>query len=104
MVRQRAEQIGDDSMAELRRAYPALITQMRAAMTAGTPATDASVVAMARRYRALAPVLPDIDPAVKERLVGSLGERPDVMAEHGLDPALLRYLRAAIDAAKAARE
>jgi DNA-binding transcriptional MerR regulator len=104
VVRQRAEQIGGDNMKALHNAFPELIVQMRAAMTAGKPATDASVVEMARRYRALAPALPDIDPTIKEKLVGSLGARPDVMAEHGLDPALLSYLRDAIDAAKAGRE
>jgi DNA-binding transcriptional MerR regulator len=101
VVRQRAEQIGSDSMKALRSAYPELIAQMRAAMQAGTPATDASVVAMAKRYRALAPVMPDVDPGVRKRIVDSLGARADVMAEHGLDPALFRYLCDAIDAAKA---
>jgi DNA-binding transcriptional MerR regulator len=104
VVRQRAEQIGGDNMKALHNAYPELIAQMRAAMAAGRSATDPGVVEMARRYRALAPALPDIDPAVKAKLVGSLGARPDVMAEHGLDSALLRYLRDAIDAEKASRE
>jgi DNA-binding transcriptional MerR regulator len=101
VVRQRAEQIGGDSMKALRSAYPDLIAQMRAAMEAGTPPTDAVVVAAARRYRALAPAMPDVDATVRKRLVDSVGARADVMAEHGLDPALFRYLCAAIEAAKA---
>jgi hypothetical protein len=59
------------------------------------------VVAIAKRYRALAPAMPDVDASVKKRLVDSVGARTDVMAEHGLDPALFRYLREAIEAAKA---
>ena len=101
VVRQRAEQIGGANLKALHNAYPELIAQMRAAMAAGRPATDPDVVEIARRYRALAPALPEVDPAVKAKLVGSLGARPDVMAEHGLDPALLSYPREALDAAKA---
>ncbi len=101
VVRQRAEQIGSGSMNALRNAYPELVARMRAAMDAGTPSADATVVALARRYRALAPAMPDVDPVVKERLVDALGARTDVMAEHGLDAPLLRYLREAMEAAKA---
>jgi len=101
LVSQRATQIGPGNLSALRSAYPTLVAQMRAAMAAGKPATDPDVVDLARRYRALAPALPELDANAKERLIGALGARPDVMAEHGLDPVLLVYLRAAIDAAKA---
>lgn len=101
VVRQRAEQIGSESIKALRSAYPDLIAQMRTAMAAGKPATDAGVVEIARRYRALAPAMPEVDAAVKAKLIGSLDARPDVMAEHGLDPALRRYVSDAMAAAKA---
>lgn len=101
VVRQRAEHIGSDKLNALRGAYPELLAQMRAAMVAGKPATDTAVVELVRRYRALAPVMPEVDPIVKARIFDSLGARPDVMAEHGLDPALFAYLRVAIEAAKA---
>ncbi len=101
LVRQRAEQIGKDNIQALCAALPNLIAQMRAAMASGKPATDASVVELARQYRALSPALPDLDKDTKQRLIGSLNARPDVMAEHGLDASLLAYLREALEAAKA---
>lgn len=101
VVRQRAEQIGSENLKALHDAYPKLVEQMRAAMAAGKSANEPSVVEMARRYRALAPALPDVALGVKEKLVGSLGARPEVMAKHGLDPALLCYIRDAMEAAKA---
>jgi MerR family transcriptional regulator, thiopeptide resistance regulator len=100
-VRQRAEQMGSERVKVLRSAYPELLAQIRAAMGAGKPAIDPDVIELVRIYRGLAPDLPDVDPAVKERMVSALGERPDVMAQAGLDPTLFRYLCDAIAAAKA---
>jgi len=101
LVQQRTEQIGGNLEA-LCDAYPDLIARMRAAMEAGTPATDPHVVDLARRYRALAPKLPAVDPAMRARLVDAVATRPDVMAEHGLDAALFRYIVDAVAAARAA--
>jgi DNA-binding transcriptional MerR regulator len=100
LVRERSERIGDDSMQQLHQAYPELIARMREAMAAGRPATDPEVIAWARAYRALAPALPEVDAATKARLVGALAAREDVMAAHGIDADLLRYVREAMEAAK----
>lgn len=101
LVQQRAALIGDN-LQTLRDAYPDLIAAMRASMDAGTPATDPAVIGLARRYRALAPKLPEVDPAMRTRLVDAVAGRADVMAANGLDEDLLRYIVAAVAAAKAA--
>jgi DNA-binding transcriptional MerR regulator len=90
--RRRAEQLGADGMEAAQRAWPELIAQVRAAMDAGTPATDPSVVEMGRRWHALVTAATGNDAAINRKLSEAYIAQPDAMAAQGMDPAMFRYI------------
>lgn len=88
----RAEQLGSDGMQAAQRAWPELIAQVRAAMDAGTPATDAAVIDMGRRWHALVIAATGNDAAINKKLGDAYLAQPDAMAAQGMDPAMFRYI------------
>ena len=95
----RAEQLGADGLEAAQRAWPELIAQVRAAMDAGTPATGDSVIALARRWHAPIVAATGNDDAVNRKIGEAWQAQPDAMAAQGMDPAMFRYIGAAMAAA-----
>lgn len=94
--RKRAEQLGADGMEAAQRAWPELIAQVRAAMDAGTPTTDPSVVVMSRRWHALVTAATGNDAAINRKLSEAYIAQPDALAAQGMDPAMFRYIGEAL--------
>jgi DNA-binding transcriptional MerR regulator len=90
--RKRAEQLGADGMEAAQRAWPELIAQVRAAMDAGTSATDPSVVEMSRRWHALVTAATGNAAATNRKLSEAYIAQPEAMAAQGMDPAMFRYI------------
>ena len=97
--RQRAEKLGESGMADAHRAWPELIAQVRAAMDAGTAATDPTVVDMGRRWRALVVAATGNDAAINKKLSEAYVAQPDAMAAQGMDMEMCRYMGTAMGAA-----
>lgn len=97
--RQRAEALGEAGMSAAQHEWPQLIAQVRSAMTAGTPATDASIAPLAQRWHALVNASTGGDPQVALKLREAYLKEPQVMAEQGMDPAMFGYVREAMQAA-----
>ncbi|HTA64935.1 MAG TPA: MerR family transcriptional regulator [Xanthomonadaceae bacterium] len=95
----RAEQLGSEGMEAAQNEWPRLIAQVRAAMDAGTPATEASAVSLARRWHALIVAATGNDAAVNRKIGQAWQAQPDAMAAQGMDPAMFRYIGAAMAAA-----
>lgn len=92
---QRAEQLGNDGMDAAQRAWPELIAQVRAAMDAGTPATDPSVVELGSRTHWFSAATGH-DVAINRKLSQAYIAQPEAMAAQGMDPSMFRYIGEAI--------
>lgn len=95
---ERAAAMGQTALDEAARAWPALIAEVRATMDAGTPARDPAVRALAQRWQALVQTATGGDPAVEQKIAQAWTAQPAQMAAIGLDPAMFRYIGAALQA------
>ncbi|WP_168149128.1 MerR family transcriptional regulator [Solimonas marina] len=93
---ERAEAMGKDAVSAAEQAWPVLITQVRAAMDAGTPADDPTVLALARRWHALVQAATGGDPEVNRKIGEAYRQQPEAMAAHGMDLDMFRYVGAAM--------
>lgn len=98
-MRLRAAELGEDQVHEVNHAWPRLITEVRAAMDAGTPPTDPAVLDMGRRWHELILAVTGGDPAIGTAIMGAYRKEPGVMAAQGMDPAMFAYVREAMQAA-----
>ena len=95
----RAEKLGEAGMEAAQRAWPELIAQVRAAMDAGTPASDPAVVELGRRWHALVQAATGGEPALTRKIGEAYQRQPEAMAAQGMDMAMFRYVGAAMAAA-----
>lgn len=93
---ERAADMGQAALDEAARAWPALIAEVRAAMDAGTPANDSAVRALAQRWQVLVQAASGGDRAVEQKIAQAWTAQPAQMAAMGLDPAMFRYIGAAM--------
>ncbi len=98
-MRQRAEQLGETGLRQAQQAWPQLIAQVRAAMDAGTPATDPTVIEMGRRWHGLVNAFTGGDANIARRLKEAYINEPEVMAAQRMDPSMFAYIRTAMAAA-----
>jgi DNA-binding transcriptional MerR regulator len=76
--------------------WPQLITALRKAMAAGTPAGDPQVQALARRWMELFRAYAGDDPATHARIREAYAKEPDLRSGSAVDDALLGYVRESI--------
>lgn len=99
-LRERAGQYGSEDMHRYEQAWPQLIAEVRAAMDAGTPATDPAVLEMGRRWHALVAAFSGGDHGIAGKLREAYHAEPQAMAGQGMDPAMFAYVGEAMRAAK----
>lgn len=99
----RAQALGKDTIQQAELEWPQLISAVRAAMDAGTPATDPTVSALARRWQQLVQMATGGDPAVERKIASAWQSQPQQMSAQGLDPAMFAYVRAATEASQSSR-
>lgn len=99
-LRQRAEQYGAENMRRYGEQWPPLIAQVRAAMDAGTPANDPSVVELGRRWHALVNAFSGGDASLARKMQNAYHKEPQAMAAQGMDPAMFAYVGEAMRAAE----
>ncbi len=97
--RKRAEKLGADGLEQAQRQWPELIALVRAAMDAGTSATDPAVVELGRRWHALVSAATGNDAAINRKLSQAWVANPEAMAAQGMDMAMFGYVGAAMAAA-----
>ena len=98
-MRQRAELLGAAGMQQAQLAWPQLIKEVRAAMNLGIPSTDASALALGRRWHALVNAFTGGDANIAHKLKDAYDREPQMMAAQGMDPAMFGWIRAAMLAA-----
>ena len=96
---QRAEKLGETGMQEVQQAWPKLIAEVKAAMTAGTPPTDPKVVDMGRRWHALVQAFTGGNPHIARKLRDAYQQQPKALAARGMSPDMFPYMRQAMEAA-----
>ncbi|MGA8276777.1 MAG: MerR family transcriptional regulator [Rhodanobacteraceae bacterium] len=95
----RAEQLGEAGMQQAQHEWPQLITAVRAAMDAGTPATDPGVIEMGRRWHALVNAFTNGDANTARKMKQAYEKEPEVMAAQGMDASMFTYVGEAMAAA-----
>lgn len=98
-LRQRAAQYGESNMQHYHAQWPALIKAVRAAMDAGTPATDPAVIELGRRWHALVCAFSGGDATLASKMKTAYELEPGVMTAVGIDPAMFAYAGKAMRAA-----
>ena len=76
--------------------WPALIDDVRAAMDARTPPTDAAVLQLARQWLELFRAYAGTDPATQLKFRQAHQQEPRLMQGSFVDGAMLQYLGAAM--------
>ena len=98
-VEARLDALGPAGIEAVQRPWRELSADIRAAMTAGLPATDASVHALAQRWHAQVSAFIAADPAFLAKLRDAYTQHPQLMTGQSMSPALMDYMDAAMTAA-----
>ena len=98
-LRQRAEHYGSENMQQYGQAWQRLIADVRGAMEAGTPAIDAGVIELGRRWHALVNAFTGGDNRIARKMRDAYHAEPQAMAGQGMDPAMFAYIGEAMRAA-----
>lgn len=78
--------------------WPPLIAEVRGAINAGVPPTDPHAQQLARRWMELFRTYAGDDPATHARIREAYANEPDLRSGSSVDPAMLAYVRSAIEA------
>lgn len=98
-MHRRAEELGEARVQQVNDEWPCLIAEVRAAMDAGTLATDSTVIEMGRRWYGLIQAITGDNAAIGIAITGAYRKEPQVMAAQGMDKAMFAYMREAMQAA-----
>ncbi|MDB6162593.1 MAG: hypothetical protein JWL98_25 [Xanthomonadaceae bacterium] len=98
-VEQRLDELGPEGIEAAQRTWRELSAGIRAAMAAGTPASDAVVNKLAHRWHAQLATFVAADPAFLARLRDAYVRHPELMTEQSMSPAMMDYMDAALAAA-----
>lgn len=102
--KQRAEELGTETIQRAEMEWPQLIAGVRAAMDAGTPPSDPAVIAMAQRWQQLVQMATGGDAVVERKIATAWQAQPQQMSAMGMDPAMFAYVGAAMAAGKAVEQ
>ncbi len=103
-LRQRAAQYGKANMQHYGQQWPPLIAAVRAAMDAGTSATDPAVIDLAQRWQALVAAFSGGDASLARKLKDAYDREPQVMQAQGMDGAMFAYVGEAMRVAESASD
>lgn len=98
-VEQRLDALGPDGIEAAQRPWRELSADIRAAMTAGLPAGDDAVRALAGRWQAQVRSFIAADPAFLVKLRDAYTRHPELMTAQSMSPAMMDYMDAAMAAA-----
>lgn len=99
LMRRRHEELGDTRVQQANAAWPALISEVRAAMDAGTSATDPTVIGLARRWHGLVRESTGGDARIGRAIKAAFIKEPEIMAAQGMDTGMFTYVHEAMEAA-----
>jgi hypothetical protein len=91
-LKKRREMLGEETIRSAENEWPDLIAKVRAEMDKGTPPTDPTVLALAKRWHELVEMFTGGDQGIFQSLQKQYDENPDVAAQNGIDQECLRYV------------
>jgi DNA-binding transcriptional MerR regulator len=97
-IDQSLESLSVDDLEAMRRPWRELCAEVRAKMDTGTPASDASVGELARRWHTLVTSLTDRDPNFVNKIRDLYVQHPELMVEQSMSPKMIDYMSAATTA------
>jgi DNA-binding transcriptional MerR regulator len=97
-IAERGRELGPERIREVEAEWPQLISQVRAAMDAGTDPADESVQRLAKRWMELVQMFTGGDPGVSAGVAKVYREEPAARERTGLDPAIFDYIGKAMKA------
>ena len=97
-LKKREEALGPEAIGAAQEEWPRLIASVREAMEKGTDPESEEVQQLAKRWKGLIQAFSGGDAGIESSLAGMYRAEPDKAAQQGLDPALFRYIGAAMRA------
>lgn len=98
-LERRRQDLGEEEIKRVERAWPELIAQVRSEMERGTDPNDGRVQALARQWQSLLERFTGGDPGMEQSLRTMYAHEPDANRQTGLDPAVFAYIGKAMKAA-----
>ncbi len=95
-LRKRGEALGPEALQAAQEEWPRLIASVREEMEKGTDPASDQVQLLANRWTALIQAFSGGDSQIEASLAGMYQAEPDAAAQQGLDPALFKYIGAAM--------
>lgn len=95
---QSLESLSADGLEAMQRPWRELSAEVRAKMDAGTPANDASVAELARRWYAFVTSVTDRDPSFLNKIRDLYVQHPELMVKQSMSPTMIDYMSAAMKA------
>lgn len=92
------EALGPDAIRAAQEEWPRLILSVREEMEKGTDQGSEEVQALAKRWKSLIQAFSGGNSQIEASVAGMYQAEPDVAAQQGLDPALFKYIGAAMRA------
>ncbi|SEN70976.1 MerR family transcriptional regulator [Lihuaxuella thermophila] len=95
-LKKRREMLGEETIHSAENEWPELIAKVRAEMAKGTPPTDPTVLALAKRWHELVQMFTGGDQGIFQSLQKQYQESPDVAVQTCGDQECFRYVGEAI--------
>ena len=92
----RRQQLGEAAIAGAQAEWPRLVAAMRTEMERGTDPRSPAVQTLAARWRELLALFTGGDEGIREAAASAYAKKPQLQAQHGLDPALMQYVGRAL--------
>jgi len=97
-LKKRQEALGPEAIRAAQEEWPRLIVSVREEMEKGTDPGSEEVQALAKRWKSLIQAFSGGNSEIETSVAGMYQAEPDMAAQQGLDPALFKYIGAAMRA------
>jgi DNA-binding transcriptional MerR regulator len=95
-LKKREDALGPEAIREAQEAWPALIARVREEMEKGTDPGSETVQALAKEWNGLIKAFSGGNAEIEASLAGMYRTEPEMATQQGMDPALFRYIGAAM--------